>query len=174
MSRSPGGNHYVLMATDYFTKWVTAEAYTIINQSDIINFVWKHLICQFGVPRELEADNGTQFQNSKLKELYDTYNIILNFAYIPYPQSNGQEEAANKAILNITKKNLEQSKRKWAEELPRVLWAYRTTKCSSTRETLFAMVYSIEAVIPTKIGLPTLYSDVVDRPEINQNQVGFG
>ena len=51
------------------------------------------------------------------------------------------------------------------------LWAYRTTKCFSTRETLFAMVYGTEAVIPTEIVLPTLRFDVVDKLEINQNQL---
>ena len=101
------------------------------------------------------ADNGTQFQNSKLKELCDTYHIKLNFSSVSYMQSNGQEEATNKAILNIIKKSLEQSKGKWAKELPKVLWAYRTTKRSSIRETPFAMVYGTEAVIPTEIGLPT-------------------
>ena len=100
------------MAIDYFTKWVTAETYTTVNQSDTINFVWKHLICQFGVPRELVAENGSQFQNNKLKELCDTYHIKLNFASVSYLQSNGQAEATNKVILNIIKKSLEQSKRK--------------------------------------------------------------
>ena len=57
------------------------------------------------------------------------------------------------------------------EELPRVLGAYRTTKWSSTRETLFAMVYDTEAVIPTEFGLPTLCSDIADRPELNQSQL---
>ena len=141
------------MATYYFTKQVTVEAYTNVNQSDIIKFVWKHLICQFGVPREIVVDNETQFQNNKLKELCDTYHIKLNFALVSYTQSNGLAEATNKAILNIIKKSLEQSKGKWTEKLPKVLWAYRTTKHSSTRETLFTMVYGTEAVIPTEVGL---------------------
>ena len=46
LPHSPGGKRYVLMAIDYFTKWVTAEAYTIVNQSNTINFVSKHLIFQ--------------------------------------------------------------------------------------------------------------------------------
>ena len=85
MPHSLGGKRYVLMATDYFTKWVTAEAYTIVNQSDTINFVWKHLICQFGIPRELVADNGTQLQNNKLKAFCDTYSVRLNFSSVSYP-----------------------------------------------------------------------------------------
>ena len=107
LPRSPGRKHNVLMATNYFIKWVTAEAYTTVNQSDTINFVWKHLICQFGVPREFVVDNGTQFQNNKLKELCDTYHIKLNFVSVSYPQSNGQAEATNKVILSIIKKSLE-------------------------------------------------------------------
>ena len=129
------------------------------------------MICQFGIPRELVADNGTQLQNNKLKEVCDAYQIKLNFAFVSYPQSNGQAEATNKAILNIITKNLEQSKGTWAEELRRVLSAYRTTKRSSTGETLFAMVYGTEAVIPTEIGLPTLRSNIVDIPDDNQNQL---
>ena len=117
------------------------------------------------------ADNGTRFQNNKLRDLCDTYHIKLNFASVSYPQSNGQAEATNKVILSIIKKSLEQSKGKWAEELPRVLWVYRTTKRSSTGETLFAMVYGTEAVIPTEIGLPTLRTSIADKLEVKQNQL---
>ena len=66
------------------------------------------MICQFGVPRELVANNGTQFQNKKLKELCDIYHIKLNFASMSYPQSKGQAEATNKVILNNIRKNLEE------------------------------------------------------------------
>ena len=50
-----------------------------------------------------------------------------------------------------------------------MLWPYKTTERSSTRETLFAMVYGTKAVIPMEMGMPTLHSDVIDRPKINQN-----
>ena len=58
-----------------------------------------------------------------------------------------------------------------AKELPKVLWAYRTTKRFSTRETLFAMVYGTEAIIPTEIGLSTLQSNIAYMPDVNQNQL---
>ena len=54
-----------------------------------------------------------------------------------YPQSNGQAEAVNKTILNGLKKRLDGAKGRWAEELPNVLWAYRTTPRQSTGETPF-------------------------------------
>ena len=73
--------------------------------------------------------------------------------------------------MSIIKKSLKQSKGKWAEVLPKVLWAYKTTKHSSTGETLFAMVYGTEAIIPTEIRLPTLQSDIANMPTVNQNQL---
>ena len=54
------------------------------------------------------------------------------------------------------KRRLDDAKGKWVEELPRVLWTYQTTPRRSTKETPFSMTYGAEAVIPLKIGFPTL------------------
>ena len=54
------------------------------------------------------------------------------------------------------KKRLDDAKGRWAEELPHVLWAYRTTPRRSTGETLFLMSYGAEAVIPIETSFPTL------------------
>ena len=51
------------------------------------------------------------------------------------------------------KTKLEDLKGKWVEYLPEVLWAYRTTRKSSTRETPFALAFGTEVVAPVKIGL---------------------
>uniref|UniRef100_A0A2N9I374 Integrase catalytic domain-containing protein n=1 Tax=Fagus sylvatica TaxID=28930 RepID=A0A2N9I374_FAGSY len=73
-----------------------------------------------------------------------------------YPQSNGQAEASNKTVLDGIKKRLEDAKGRWVEELPNVLWTFRTTPRRSTGETPFSLAYGSEAVIPLEIGLPTL------------------
>ena len=61
--------------------------------------------------------------------------------------------------MNGLKKRLDEAKGKWVEELPHVLWAYRTTPRRSTGETPFSMTYGAEAVIPLEIGFPTLRTD---------------
>ena len=58
--------------------------------------------------------------------------------------------------MNILKKRLDDAKGKWVEELPHVLWMYRTTPRRSTRETPFSMTYGAEAVIPLETGFPML------------------
>ena len=59
-----------------------------------------------------------------------------------------QAEAINKVIVSGLKKRLDDAKGKWVEELPHVLWTYRTSPHRSTGETPFSMTYGAEAVIP--------------------------
>ena len=61
--------------------------------------------------------------------------------------------------MNGLKKRLDEAKEKWVEELPHVLWPYRTTPRRSTGETLFLMTYGAEAVIPLETGFLTLRTD---------------
>ena len=58
--------------------------------------------------------------------------------------------------MNGLKKRLDDAKGKWVEELPHVLWTYRTTSRKSIRETPFSMTYGAEAVIPLENGFPTM------------------
>ena len=58
--------------------------------------------------------------------------------------------------MNGPNKRLDEAKGKWVEELPYVLWTYRTMPQRSTGETPFSMTYGAEAVIPLETGFPTL------------------
>ena len=75
---------------------------------------------------------------------------------LAYPQGNGQVEVVNKVIVGGLKKMLDDAKGKWVEELPHILWTYRTTPRGSTGEMPFSMTYGAEAVIPLETGFPTL------------------
>ena len=48
------------------------------------------------------------------------------------------------------------------EELPGVLWAYRTTARMPTNISPFVLAYGMEVVIPTEVGLPTIRTDTLD------------
>ena len=82
------------------------------------------------------------------------------------PQANGQVEVVKKTIKHNLKMKLEDLKGRWADELPEVLWAYRTTIRSTTRETLFSLAYGYEAMVPVEIGAGFLRRDNYD-PEQN-------
>ena len=55
---SKGQVKFLLVAIDYFTKWVEAEALATITEARIKNFVWKNIICRFGIPLTIISDNG--------------------------------------------------------------------------------------------------------------------
>ena len=82
--------------------------------------------------------------------------ITNRYSTLAYPQGNGQVEAVNKVIVNRLKKKLDNVKGRWVEELPHVLWTYRTTPRRSIGETPFSMSYGAEAVILIETGFPTL------------------
>lgn len=49
----------LLVATDYFSKWVEAEAYANIKDKYVTKFVWKNIVCWFKVPHAIVINNGT-------------------------------------------------------------------------------------------------------------------
>ena len=142
---------FLVVGIDYFTKWVEAEPLAKITQQNIKNFVWKSIVCRFGVPRVLISDNGRQFDNTFFREFCEQLGINNHYSSPSHPQANGQAEVANRSLLKIIKTQLEGAKGVWLDELPRVLWAYRTTVRTPTGETPFKLAYGSEAVIPAEV-----------------------
>jgi hypothetical protein len=132
LPRAPGNRQWLIMATDYFTKWVEAEPLTHITDADSKKFVWKNIITRFGIPRVLMSDNGIQFDSGPFKTFCEQYGIRNHFSTPAYPQGNEQAESSNKTLLDGIKMSLEKAKGRWVKELPSILWTYRTTPRSST------------------------------------------
>uniref|UniRef100_A0A2N9EH15 Uncharacterized protein n=1 Tax=Fagus sylvatica TaxID=28930 RepID=A0A2N9EH15_FAGSY len=115
---------FLVVAIDYFTKWVEAEPLATISEKNIKSFVWKAVICRFGIPRVLISDNGKQFDNGPFREMCSQLNIKNHYSSPRHPQANGQVEVTNRTLLKQIKTRLEGAKTMWVEELPSVLWAY--------------------------------------------------
>ena len=141
----------MLVAIDYFTKWVEAEALTMITEARIQSFVWKNIICRFRIPMTIISDNERQFDSQAFRDFCSGLGIKNQFSSPGHPQANGQTEVINRTLLKIIKTKLDDAKGAWPEELPNVLWAYRTTARTPTRETPFRLTYGTEAVIPVEI-----------------------
>ena len=150
---------FLLVTTDYFSKWVEASAYANIKDKDVTKFVWKNIICRFGIPQAIIVDNGPQFDSITFRNFCSKLKIQNSYSTPRYPQSNGQVEATNKTLVTALKKRLEQAKAKWVEELPGVLCAYRTMPGRPTGNTPFALAYGMNAAIPREIGLPTIQTE---------------
>ena len=127
-----------------------------IGDVDAKKFLWKNIVTRFGVPSTLISDNGLQFDSKSFRRYCCELGITNRYSTPAYPQGNGQVKAVNKVIVNKLKKRLDDAKGRLVEELPHVLWTYRTTPWRSTRETPFSMSYGAETVTPIETGFPTL------------------
>ncbi|KAK3038001.1 hypothetical protein RJ639_029952 [Escallonia herrerae] len=165
-----GQRRFVIVAIDYFTKWTKAESLATITSAKCENFFWKNVICRFGVPKALVVDNGKQFDNNNFRTFCTNLSIDLRFTSVAYPQSNGQTENMNRSILQGLKKTLDEAKGAWVDELPKVLWAYRTTPHSVTRKTPFLLCYGLEAMLPVEIEVPTIRALHINK---ENNEVGL-
>ena len=102
--RAIGNRRWLLIRTDYFTKWVEAEPFSNIRDIDAKRFIWRNIVTRFGIPHTLISDNGLQFDSKALRRYCGGLGIKNKYSTQAYPQGNGQAEAINKAIVSGLKK----------------------------------------------------------------------
>nr|GEU71766.1 reverse transcriptase domain-containing protein [Tanacetum cinerariifolium] len=156
----PSKVKFLIVAMDYFTKWIEAKA--VITGSQVKKFVWDNIVCRFGLPGGIVSDNGKQFSANPFKDWCDKLNITQRFASVKHPQSNRLVERANQSLGEGIKARLGEGNKNWVEKLPHVLWAHRTMIKSSHGDTPFSLTYGTETVIPAKIRMPTYRTAAVD------------
>ncbi|GKB71436.1 reverse transcriptase domain-containing protein [Tanacetum coccineum] len=160
----PGKVKLLIVAMDYFTKWIEAKAVATITDNQVKKFMWDNIVCRFGLLGEIVSDNGKQFSDNPFKDWCEKLNITQRFASVKHPQTNGLVERANRSLGEGIKARLGEGNKNWIEELPHVLWAHRTMIKSSHGDTPFSLTYGNKAVIPAEIGMPTYRTAVVDAP----------
>jgi hypothetical protein len=150
---SSKGHRFVLVAMDYFSKWVEAVPLRNMTHREVIEFVLPNIIYQFGVPQTLMTDQGVSFMSHQFKEFAVLLRIELMNSSRYYAQSNGQAEASNKIIISQIKKKIEEKTRRWHEVLAESMWAYRMSKHGTIQVTPFELVYGQEVVLPVELQL---------------------
>ena len=50
---------FLIVAIDYFTKWIEAKPLAKITTKQVAQFLWENIMCRYGIPRILVTDNGT-------------------------------------------------------------------------------------------------------------------
>ncbi|XP_070015982.1 uncharacterized protein [Nicotiana sylvestris] len=123
---------FILVAIDYFTKWVEAALYKPVTKKVIADFV-----------------------NDLMKAMCKAFKIKHKNSTTYRPQMNEAIETTNKNIKKILRKMVENHKQ-WHGKLPFALLGYRTMVRTSTGETPYMLVYSTEAAIPSEVEIPSL------------------
>jgi len=130
---SSKGHKFILVATDYFTKWVEAIPLKKVTSTDMIGFVKEHIIYRFGIPQTINTDQGTMFTSGEFDEFAIGMEIKVLNSSPYYTQANGQAEASNKGIIKVIKRKIEENPRRWHTLLNEALWSCRMACHGSTK-----------------------------------------
>ena len=123
--KASNGHHFILVAIDYFTKWVEATSYVNVTKQVVVRFIKNNLVYQYGVPSRIITDNGSNLNNKIIYELCEEFKIVHHNSAPYRPKMNEAVEAANKNIKKIIQKMVVTYK-DWHEMLPFALHGYRT------------------------------------------------
>jgi len=148
LPRTERGNRYILVAMDYLTKWPEAKALDEATAERTVEFIYKEIICRHGCPRIILTDQGTHFKNKLVEELCKKFEIKHKLSSPYHPQTNGLVERFNRTLCETIAK-ITQREDQWDEHVEEALFAYRTNKQSTTKETPFYLTYGRQPILPT-------------------------
>ena len=150
------GKSYILVCTDYLTKWVEVRAMNNARDEKVAKFLYEQIFKWYGVPRELVTDQGAQFTSNLIITVMKEYSIRHRKSSPYHPQANGQAEVTNREIDAILTKIVQLHKKDWSSRLNEAAWAYRTTQKTTTGFTPFQLVYGKTIVMPIDFEHKTL------------------
>lgn len=157
---------WIVISTEYFTKWVEAIPAKNATNSMVIKFMLENILSHFGCPFKIIIDNAQVFKFAKFTSFFHKYNITIGHSTTYYPQGNGLAESLNKSMVRILKKTIAETQRNWDSQLNFALWANQVMPKISTRKSLFELVYGKVVVIPIqlKMRVTRLLQEVEEEP----------
>ena len=127
------GNKYILVITDIFSKWTDSAALATILVNEVV--------CRHGVPTILHSDQGANLTSNLISSLCDHLGIHQTRTTAYHPQGNGQVERFNRTLEAMLSKTILENQRDRDQQLPKVMFAYRTAIHEATGYTPFYIMY---------------------------------
>nr|GEU63513.1 hypothetical protein [Tanacetum cinerariifolium] len=138
-----GGAKFVIVAIDYFTKWIEATPLVKITGKEVIRFVMDNIVYRFRLPQIIVTDNGAQLVNDPFKSWCERFKIHQMNTAVAHPQANRLIERANMSLMEGIKTRLERERAGWVDD---------------------------KAVIPAEICIPT-YQTLMIKEKYNEKEM---
>jgi len=129
---TPDGNKYILVLTDYFTKWSCAFALPDAEASTCMRAMYDGFFSEFGLPKQLHSDLWKNFESKLFHELCLLAGVNKSHTTPFHPQSDGQTERMNRTLLQMLKTTADENPGTWPQRLATVMAAYRMTVHKTT------------------------------------------
>jgi len=141
-------NKYILVATNYATKWVEARALKINIVVVITKFMYECILTKFGCPLTIVIDQGIHFINDAIEYLTNHFMLKHVSSTTYYFQGNGQAKSINKVLGTFLTRLVIKNKRNWDEHLSTMLFSYKIAYKVATRYTPYQLVYGLHPLMP--------------------------
>ncbi|MCG8048998.1 MAG: DDE-type integrase/transposase/recombinase [Candidatus Thiodiazotropha endolucinida] len=126
------GNKYVLVVSDYFTKWTECYPMNNMEAATVAKLLVEQLFSRFGIPEQIHSDQGRQFESKLFYEMCELLQIDKTRTTPYHPQSDGMVERYNKTLCSMLRAYIDENHSNWDLLLPYVTMAYRATEHEST------------------------------------------
>lgn len=158
------GNKYILVITDYFTRF--AEAYSLpdIEAKTVANKLVTEFICRYGVPLQIHSDQGAQFTSELFTEMCKKLKIDKTRNSPFHPQSSGLVERLNRTIEEMISKFVSENQKDWDQYLPFLMMAYRSAIHETLGESPGFMMFGREVQLPIDLIFGCLNTPSVSKP----------
>jgi transposase InsO family protein len=165
LPKTKDGNAYVLVASDYFTRWV--EAYAIPNQEavTVAQKLVDELFCRFSTPEQLHSDQGRQFESDLIAEVCRILKIHKTRTTPYHPQGDGLVERFNRTLLDMLATMTKEQPGDWDGHIRRVCLAYNSSIQATTGYTPFFLMFGREARLPLDLMYHSCTPETVTHSE---------
>ncbi len=144
-------NRYILVVSDYFTKWPEAFALRDHKAATVAKVLVDEVFCRYGVPAQLHADQGRDFESKLIQEICKLMEIEKTRTTAYHPQSDGLVERLNRTLVQMLRTVGAENQKDWDEKLPKILLAYRSSVHSTTKFTPHFLMFGREVHLPIDI-----------------------
>lgn len=157
-------NTFILVCTDYSTKWAETKAIPAASAVEAAAFFIDQVVFRHGAPKELLTDRGTQFMaelTQKILRCIGTRHVKTT-SY--HPQTNGLTERFNKTLADMLSMYVDQDHSNWDDALAGSTFAYNTAIQESTKASPFYLIYGRDPFAPMDRVLPVSEHPPRTRP----------
>lgn len=151
--RSSRGKVYIIVAVDYATKWVEAEATRTTDAVETAKFLIDRIICKYGCPEEILTDRGSNFKSTLVLELMKGLGVRTSFTTAYHPMCNGLVEHFNGTLAQMLSHYVSTDQKDWDLYLNLTCFSYNTSKQETTQHTPFYLLFGREARLPIDVAL---------------------
>jgi hypothetical protein len=145
------GNKYIVVFTDYLTRW--PEAFAIKNREakTIAKVFVNEIVSRHSAPKILLSDQGAEFMSNMVDSICE-YLVVKKINTTAYhPACNGLTERMNATLCQILSNYTEENQTDWDEFIQIALFAYRSSIQETTLMTPFELLYNRQPRLPNDL-----------------------